>query len=184
MPRRAVGKKNLQPGGDGEVISTEMTTDGKDETGGMDPRDDEALWNLLGRHEPPAKASPYFARRVLREIALDEQRGGGWFARLRRVWTLLPRHTAVWSGTLAFGMLCLSAVLTIPASRPPVAVRPAEVAAADAYVAAEVLPAPSEPAPLGEVAPVQDAEVIADLDNVLNREESRLWTEDTDTARF
>ena len=29
---------------------------------------------------------------------------------------------------------------------------------------------------------VQDAEVIADLDNALQREESRLWTEDS--ARF
>ena len=166
-----------------------MTTEGKDETDGLDPRDDEALWSLLGRHEPPAKASPYFARRVLREVALDEQPQGGWTARLRRFWTPTPRHTAVWSGAFALGMLCLSAVLTIPASHRPL-VRSSTVA--------EATVAPTEPAPsaaatgsnrqeterFADAAPVQDEEIIADLDNLLNREESRLWTEDTDSGRF
>ena len=91
----------------------------------MDPRDDEALWNLLGRQSPPVKASPYFVRRVLREIAFDDGRHGGWWSRVRRVWTLPPRHTAVWSGALALGVLCLSAVLT-PVSHPPT-VRPADL---------------------------------------------------------
>ena len=157
-----------------------MTTEGKDETGGLDPGDDAALWSLLGRHEPPVKVSPYFARRVLREIALEEPPSGGWFGRLRGAWSLLPRHTAVWSGALAFGMLCLSAVLTIPANRPPVS-RPAAVSGSDAVE----VPAPlAEVAPLANALPVQDDEVIADLDNLLSREESRLWTEDPDTARF
>ncbi len=162
-----------------------MTTDGKDETGGMDPRDDEALWNLLGRHEPPAKASPYFARRVLREIALDEPRGGGWFGRLRRFWTLTPRHTAVWSGALAFGMLCLSAVLALPIVRPTVARVTVTTGAAAFSTPVSVAPA-TEVAVSNlaeETAPAQDVELITDLDNLLSREESRLWTED-DTARF
>ena len=163
-----------------------MTTESKDRAGAMAPGDDEALWNLLGRHTPPAKAGPYFARRVLREIALDEERRGGWS--LRRFWALPSRHAAAWSGALALGVLCLSAVMTMPASRPPVTLRPTAIATVDP----EPLSAPVSMIPsaapqadaLEEVAPVQDEEVIADLDNLLSREESRLWTEDTDTARF
>ena len=57
---------------------------------------------------------------------------------------------------------------------------------ADAVVESDPAPEPtvalssvsSEP-----VVTAQDVEVIADLDNLLSREESRLWTED-DTARF
>ncbi len=42
-------------------------------------------------------------------------------------------------------------------------------------------PAGRQVADVEEVAP-QDVEVIADLDNLISREESRLWTDDT--ARF
>ena len=160
-----------------------MTTESKGEAGGLDPGDDEALWTLLGRQEPPAKASPYFARRVLREIA--EEPRGGWWQRVRQVWTLSPRQTAAWSGAFALGVLCLSAVLTLPLTHPTVtrvaaAKEPAEFATAASPVPADAAAAPD---PADEVAPMQDAEVIADLDNLLSREESRLWTED-DTARF
>lgn len=149
----------------------------------MDPRDDEALWNLLGRQEPPVKVSPYFARRVLREVALAEERRGGWSLRLRRWWHLPSRHAAAWSGAFALGVLCVSAVLTLPANRPPVAHPAAAVAPSADEPSALVSVMPSADAS-GAVAPVQDEELIADLDNLLNREESRLWTEDTDTARF
>ena len=164
-----------------------MSTESKDGAGGLDPGDDEALWSLLGKQAPPVTASPYFARRVLREVARDEERRGGrWLLRVRRFWTPTPRRAAVWSGTFALGALCLSAVLMIPASRPPVAQPPAASAYAVESSAPVDAPPPTAPeaAPQEEAAPAQDAELIADLDNLLNREESRLWTEDTDTARF
>ena len=162
-----------------------MSTEGKDETDGLDPRDDEALWNLLGRHEPPVKVSPYFARRVLREVALGEQSPAGWSARWRRFWTLTPRHTAVWSGAFALGVLCLSAVLTIPASprslvHSSTVLAPAELATPAAATGS----GGQETERFADAAPVQDEEIIADLDNLLSREESRLWTEDTDAGRF
>ena len=154
----------------------------------MDLREDEALWNLLGRQAPPVEASPYFARRVLREVALaEERRGGGWPTFLRRLWLPTPRHAAAWSGAFAFGVLCLSAMLTIPASRPPFTGSAASVfpAEASAPAASEFLPSAPEPEPFAEAAPaVPDVETIADLDNLIDREESRLWTEDSDTARF
>ncbi len=160
-----------------------MTTESKGETGGMDPGDDEALWALLGRQEPPAKAGPYFARRVLRQIT--EEPPGGWWQRVWRVWSLAPRHTAAWSGAFALGVLCLSAVLTLPLTRPTVTRVAVTKDTAEFSTAASPVPADAAEAPesTDEVAPVQDAEVIADLDNLLSREESRLWTED-DTARF
>ena len=162
-----------------------MITERKDEAGGMDPRDDKALWNLLGRQKPPVEASPYFARRVLREIALDEEGRGSWFLRVRRFCLPTPRHMAVWSGAFALGLLCLSVMLVIPTGHPPVArslVAPvyAVESSASVSVAPSVAPEADPPA---TVAPVQDAELIADLDDLLSREESRLWTED-DTARF
>ena len=169
-----------------------MNTEGKAETG-LDAQENEALWNLLGRHASPVKVSPYFARRVLREVALEEQRGGGWVQRLRRFWVFAPRHTAVWSGAFALGVPCLSAVLTMPGSHPSVVpaaaqavVEPAEVsAAAEVSGPAEASAAAgSESDRVADASSVQDEEVIADLDNLLSREESRLWTEDTDTARF
>ena len=168
-----------------------MTNESKAGADGLDPRDDEVLWNLLGKQTPPVKPGPYFARRVLREVALTEERRGGWSTFLRRLWLPTPRHTAAWSGAFALGVLCVSAVLTIPASRPPftrsaAADFPAEAAAPAVAPAADAfLPSAPEPKPLAEAAPAaQDVEMIADLDNLLDREESRLWTEDSDTARF
>ena len=66
-----------------------MSNARKDTTDGLDPADDEALWRLLGRARG-TEVSPYFARRVLREVTLFEEekqggrvRGGGWLAGLR-----------------------------------------------------------------------------------------------------
>ncbi len=166
-----------------------MNNESKTGSDGLDPKDDEALWDLLGWQAPPVKASPYFARRVLREVALAEERRGGWAMFLRRFWLPTPRHAAAWSGAFALGGLCLSAVLTIPASRPPLAhpqVTELPVEAPAPAVAASKLPPPApEAVPFVEAAPAaQDVEMIADLDNLLDREESRLWTEESDTARF
>ena len=166
--RRAVSRLKLD----------EMSNERKDEAGGMDPREDEALWTLLGRARR-TDASPYFARRVLREVTLaaeNDARRGGWLERLRGVWRR-PR-AAVWSGAVAVAAFWLSVVLTtntpgtggasLPAKR-AVAVQTAPAAGA------EVVDTP-------EVASADDVEVIADLDNMISREENRLWTEDT--ARF
>ena len=60
----------------------------------------------------------------------------------------------------------------------------AEPAPADALAETDpgqVVSATPAPEP---VVTAQDVEVIADLDNLLSREESRLWTEDDSTARF
>ena len=164
-----------------------MNTEGKADKGGFDPEEDEALWNLLGQHASPVKVSPYFARRVLREIALEEQGGGGWVQRLRRLWVFAPRHTAVWSGAFACGVLCLLAVLTRPGNHPTVAPAAAQAAVDPAEASAPIdasAAAGQESDRVADASSVQDEEVIADLDNLLSREESRLWTEDTDTARF
>ncbi len=160
-----------------------MTTESKGETGGMDPGDDEALWTLLGRQEPPAKVSPYFARRVLRETAGEPR--VGWWRRVRPVWTFTPRHTAAWSGAFALGALCLSAVFTIPTNPPARTHQARETYAVEFTMPDSMAPAvPTETsAPAEETSPAQDVELITDLDNLLSREESRLWTED-ETARF
>lgn len=158
-----------------------MSNASKGETGGLDPWEDEALWTLLGRREPPALAGPSFARRVLRRIA--EEPRGGWWQRARRVWTLTPRHAAAWSGAFALGVLCLSAVLTIPASRPTASRAARTTDAVEFSTPADAIPSEEASAPVEETSPVQDAELITDLADLLSREESRLWTED-DTARF
>lgn len=174
-----------------------MSTEGKGGGQGMEPGDDEALWRLLGRARPP-EASPYFSRRVLREVALAEENGrgarvssrgvlGGWLLGLRR--TLRGPRGAVWSGAAVVAIFWLSVVLTTnkpaPAHAPPVA--PVEtLAATQAAVpdAAAVTTAQADtaPAPAVEEVASQDVEVIADLDNEMAHEENRLWTEDT--ARF
>ncbi len=72
----------------------------------------------------------------------------------------------------------LSVVLTTNTPTPRRDASPARVSPVTARTAA---PAGRQVADVEEVAP-QDVEVIADLDNLISREESRLWTDDT--ARF
>lgn len=160
-----------------------MITESRGQAGGLDPSDDEALWALLGRQEPPVNASPYFVRRVLRE--LPGVPPGGWWQRVRRVWTFAPRYTAVCSGVFALGVLCLSTVLKLPSGHPPMRRAAATTYAVEFSAPANGIPsvAAETPAWAEEAVPAQDVELIADLDNLLSREESRLWTED-DTARF
>ena len=154
----------------------------------MEPEDDQALWTLLGGDASPAKVSPYFARRVLREVALaEEARAAGWWNRLRNA---LPngafaRRAALGSGLLSGACAALLLVAThlerrlgpvsLPSTQEVINAQPG----VDASATAEAVPVEESPQASGQV---RDVEVIADLDNALQREESRLWTEDS--ARF
>lgn len=163
-----------------------MTTEGRDEKDGMDPADDQALWALLGRQELPTKVSPYFSRRVLREVTLaEERRATGWWTRVRGMFpvAVFSGRGMWWSGALsglcALVLVCLAHPLRPTQTAPVPGVQGTEVAeATPAEMAADT---PASPTPQAAV-PAQDVEVIADLDNILQREESRLWTDDT--ARF
>ena len=152
--------------------------------------DDAALWGLLERAPRPKPVSPYFARRVLREVAALEEAGPatapaapGWLARLWQMWHGQAR--GVFAGAL--GAVALLAVGTnvSPLRRHTPAAGTANVAQA----AASAAPAENDAMDVADPAadaPVaaQDVEVIADLDNLLSSEESRLWTDEDTTARF
>lgn len=172
-----------------------MSIEGKDARDGMEPEENDALWRLL-RRARGAEPSPYFSRRVLREVALLEDARGtgrarvsGWVARWRQAWRWPA--AAVWPGAAAIAVFWLSVVLTTPSSTtgeagmhlhkfPQTSVQePASIAddpAVPASVAAHAAPAG---AGASDADAPQDVEVIADLDNVILREENRLWTEDT-----
>ena len=166
-----------------------MMTDGQPEDLPA-AEDDAALWRLLERAPQPKPVSPYFARRVLREVAALEQTepavappAPGWLARLWQSWHGQAR--GVFAGALA--AVVLLAVGTNVTPRRSHA--PAAGTVSDAQAAAPAVPAESlgstdaDPAVDAPVA-AQDVEVIADLDNLLSNEESRLWTDDDTTARF
>ena len=168
-----------------------MSTKQKEEAGGMDPCDDEALWRLLGQARG-TEISPYFSRRVLREAALSEEKGrvsvgvGGRLAGLLRM--LRRPRAAVWPGAVVVAVFWLTVVATTPSSHTSgrAGVRSPEVRPFDGEQAAlddsiETVDVPAVPTAAEEVA-TQDVDVIADLDNMITREENRLWTEDT--ARF
>lgn len=53
----------------------------------MNTEEHDDLWHLLGRVKKPI-ASPYFSRNILRTIREEAQEGIGFFAYLRRHWTL------------------------------------------------------------------------------------------------
>ncbi len=161
-----------------------MTTEGRDDKEGMDPQDDAALWALLGRQTPPAQPSPYFSRRVLRDVTLAQpSRAAGWWTGLRRVFPpTFSRRTAVWSGVFsggcALGLFCLSNGAQLPRTVPPPRGEAAVVASQSSLTGTPLAAAGTEMTPRDSV-PVEEVEVIADLDNILQREESRLWTDDT-----
>ena len=177
---------------------------GNENAEGLDARSDAALWNLLGRADQP-KAGPYFARRVLREVSLhtEAQVAARWWqpAALWRVCRRLPRLAFV-VGTPVAALLLLfvglhpgtpgTPVRQAPAATPAVVAAPAashQEEAAPAPMVAENVPAAlpaasvAVAAPLPEEVSAQDVEVIAELDTLLKREQSHLWTDD-DTARF
>ncbi len=176
-----------------------MTGDSKHEETPREGEGDDALWRLLDHAPRPRPVSPYFARRVLREVALAGARpdhGGfpGWLARL---WPS-GRRMAFAGALGAVALLAIGTGFFSHRGHSP------EVVAATAPAVAPVTSDVGEPVPTTEltgndpgpqptvafssvasepVVTAQDVEVIADLDNLLSREESRLWTED-DTARF
>ncbi len=166
-----------------------MMTDGKHQ--GTPPEgEDDALWRLLERALQPAPVSPYFARRVLREVAaLEKDRPAApgaarWPARRWREWFRLA--SAAFACVLAATVLTVVGGTWLSSTRRPTPVAP--VAVEETVLSEVVTELRADPAPTVALASepavtAQDVEVIADLDNVLSREESRLWTED-DTARF
>ena len=152
--------------------------------------DDAALWSLLERAPRPKAASPYFARRVLREVAALEEAGPvteptapGWLVRLWQTWHGQAR--GVFAGALgAVALLAVSTNVLPRHSHPPTGGAVSDAQAA--IPAAPVEPETTDVADPSAEAPVaaQDVEVIADLDNLLSSEESRLWTDEDTTARF
>ena len=174
-----------------------MTTDGKHEETSLGEDEDAALWALLERAPRPKPVSPYFARRVLREVAaLAADRStaepvSGWLTRVWRSWHGQSR--GVFAGALgAVALLAAGAGFSPLRWHAPASSNTARVApAAPAAVEESEGDGPDEEIGSSSLSVVsvesmvtsQDVEVIADLDNLLSREESRLWTED-DTARF
>lgn len=123
-------------------------------------REDAALWDLLGK-TPTPRASPYFARRVVREAVRLEEEGGG-LRRLLAGWRL-PH--AAWSGAVAAGLL--GAVSLNFAFHPP---------SGGGGGGAGVF----QNDPREEISP-GDVEVIANLDNLMAYEENRIWTDEPNT---
>ena len=177
-----------------------MMTDAKPE--GTPPEDgDDALWRLLERTPRPKPVSPYFTRRVLREVALLEAArpaAGGVSSWLAWVWpSRRQQPRRVFAGALGAVTLLAVGVVGLSTTRwhspvvPTVVSRvetPApvivdETPTPDAVVDVDPNLSPTVALSSDPVVTAQDVEVIADLDNLLSREESRLWTED-DTARF
>ena len=179
-----------------------MMTEGKHEETPPEEGDD-ALWRLLERAPRPKPASPYFARRVLREVSAPRRKPAC------RRWNFdLADADVAGVGSAKKRDVCrragcpgaaggrqrtgLSSLHRHPSAAPLLVVHPAPAASGNESGSPEAT-VETDPAPQGSVAsssvsaePIvtaQDVEVIADLDNLLSREESRLWTED-DTARF
>lgn len=114
----------------------------------MKRKDDQELWDLLGRAEQPS-LSPFFARNVLREIRQQprwQDRLAQWFS-LRR---LIP--------AAGVAVAILAGVISLQQPR-------------DSGVSADSMP--ETVAQLDEI----DYEVVADLDDLLALEEDSLWTE-------
>ena len=197
-------EKKPQPARVSRVGNIEMKNDGKSGNEGMDgldARDDAALWDLLGR-APAPQAGPYFARRVLREVALHEEAhpavaGVRWW-QPASLWRTYRRLVFVAGAPVAALLLLFLGLRLNPVGRPavpgrvvaetlPVASQEDDTSAdTDPLAAPDDQAASADPAVPDDIS-AQDVEVIADLDNLLKREESRSWTEDdttTPSARF
>lgn len=115
----------------------------------MNREDDQKLWDLLG-HAAAPKASPFFARNVLRRLREEPL----WIDRLL---TFIPMRRLVPIGAgVAAALVAAFLFLNPPKS-------PENVAGSDEIVEVDE----------------QDYDVIADLDNLLAMEESSLWDDDT-----
>jgi len=113
----------------------------------MERKDDQELWDLLGRAAEP-QLSPFLARNVLRKIRQEASR----FERMRN-WLSLRRLAAATSvAILVIGMAI--------AMHHPVSHR---APASEADVVAQIDP--------------QDYDVVADLDALIAWDENSLWDE-------
>ena len=113
----------------------------------MKREDDQELWDLLGRSAAP-KPSPFFARNVLREIR--QPRGWSGFGEWFRLPRLLPAVTGV--------ALALIATFFLRLQTP-------------------VAPVDGPPSDMVAIVDPQDYEVIADLDDLLDPDDS--WDEES-----
>ena len=112
--------------------------------------DDEPddLWRLLGRARKP-EISPFFSRDVLREIRQQEQERPSFFGRFRFAWAAAGAATAC----------AVAAVLVMrPAADEAVAIQPDEIVLYASAVSAS-----------------PDYQVIRNLDELLDSEESSVW---------
>ena len=116
----------------------------------MKREDDEQLWDLLGQTAEP-KASPFFARNVLRRVREEAERPN-WV----RSWFSLRRLAPV--SALAVAVIAVLLFTSKPSLREE--------------------PASNEPDLLAMIDP-QDYEVVEDLDNLLALDENNLWDDDT-----
>jgi hypothetical protein len=111
-----------------------------------DERDD--LWQLLGRAKEPA-VSPFFSRDVLREIRQQEQERPSFFRRFRLVWGFAGAATACAVAAM---------LLTQRQSEQQLVVEPDEIVLYASAVSAS-----------------PDYQVITNLDELLDSEESSVW---------
>lgn len=114
----------------------------------MKREDDEQLWDLLGRTVEP-KASPFFARNILRRVREEAE----WPNRVRS-WFSLRRLAPV----SALAVAVIAALIFT--SKPSIQEEPTS----------------NEPDLLAMIDP-QDYEVVADLDELLASDENSLWDE-------
>jgi hypothetical protein len=112
----------------------------------MNREEDEQLWDLLGKVQPP-QISPFFARNVLRKIRQEPR----WKAAFR-AW-LSPRRL-------------------VPAAAVASIVAAAMIFTHQPRLEQESTAADSDP--IAKIDP-QDYEVVADLDDLLASEENNLW---------
>ncbi len=139
--------------------------------------EDRALWELLGRARQPVAPSPYFTRRVLREVAFREEEeaadrsggdGGGWWRRVFAAgggWR--PRFAAatagvVLAGLFGFGLLRMASVANDGSAAP----------------FAQTNGDRDELGLVPESLSDRDLAVIADLDDLLDNQQNRAWLED------
>jgi len=129
------------------------------------PEDRDELWALLGKARP-VKASPAFARDVLRRVRMEQpEREPGFFEWLRTGWN--------WVGFAGAVAAIALVVLTSERSAP----ERAEIAAADSEGAAALAQVSVVNAEIDEVVESADFGVIANLDVLLAMDENDVWLE-------
>ena len=137
--------------------------------------EDRALWELLGSARRPEAPSPYFTRRVLREVAFREeeaaerfdQDGGGWWGRFFAAsgWRLRVAAAAA-------GIVLALRMSSLERNGHGASLAQTSEIAGDGDTLGLVPEAISD----------RDLAVIADLDDLLENQENRVWLEDDSTS--